>query len=450
MTNSILIKNGKVWDSDKNSLIDADILVVNGKIKKIAECIDIKEGVEVLDVKKQLVLPGAIDPHVHFDDPGYTEREDFFHGTKAAAKGGVTTVIDMPCTSVPEVTSVDNLMKKLEVVKKKAIVDFAFFGGVSDNVFNNYECNMEQLAPFVAGFKTYSISGMDTFKSLTYAQIGKVLKKASSLGKVVLLHAEDKDYIEKRAKEVQISPDSPYSYYLARDEQAEIKAVENVLMFAKGYEKFLHIVHIGTGEVVNLVKNAGASGETAPHYLHFDCNDFEKYKGVLKVNPPVKSPKNKELLWQGLKEGSISFVASDHAPCKKKDKFTGSILTDYSGIPGTETMIPYLFSEGYKKGKLSLAQFVKVTSENAAKRYNLFDRKGSIEAGKDGDFVIIDENDFNTVNQDKLYSKGETTPFHNFKFQGKITYTVVRGTVVYSNEKGITAKQGYGKFVSSR
>jgi allantoinase len=447
MSSNILIKNGKVWDCETKSLINADILVIGGKIKKIAKQIDINENFKILDVKQQLVLPGAIDSHVHFNDPGYTNREDFLHGTKAAAKGGITTVIDMPCTSVPEVTSIGNLMRKLEIVEQKAVVDYAFYGGISNNVFNNFEQNIRQLSPFVAGFKTYSVSGMKTFESLDYFQIGKVVRYASNLGKVVLLHAEDSAYINKRKKEVQIESDNPYSYYLSRDEQAEITAVKNAINAVKGYEKFLHIVHIGAGDVVDLIKNTGVTGETAPHYLHFDCNDFAELGSVLKVNPPVKSPKNKQLLWRGLNDGTISFVASDHAPCKRKDKFTGSILTDYSGIPGTETMIPYLFSEGYKKGKISLEKFVQITTLNVAKRYGLFERKGSIELGKDGDFIIIDENDFCTVNQDKLYSKGETTPFNGFKFQGKITYTVVRGKIVYSSDEGITVNPGYGEFL---
>jgi len=448
MKGNLLIKSGQVWNSSCNLLKNNDILVVDGKIVEIGEKLSIRDNIQIEDVKGKMVLPGAIDPHVHFNDPGFTKKEDFFKGTSAAAKGGITTVIDMPCTSIPPVTCFSNLMEKLEVVKEKAVVDFAFFGGVSDNSFELYNRNMEELADYIAGFKVYSISGMSTFESLNELQLKKIIEKAAILGKVVLLHAEDKNYIEKRAKEVKVNHDSPYSYYLSRDEFAETLAVEKALKAASKYSKYLHIVHVGTGKVVKLLEKSEATGETAPHYLAFDCKDFETIGASLKVNPPVKSPINKEKLWKGLNDGTLKFVASDHAPCKKSDKETGSIITAYSGIPGCETLVPYLFSEGYLKGRITLETFVAITSKNAAKRYSLSDRKGSIEVGKDGDFMVIDQSSTFKVDENKLYSKGKTTPFHNMEFQGKVEKTIVRGTVVYSDEQGIEVEKGFGNFIT--
>lgn len=447
MDGFILIENGKVWNSNKNCLEKTDILVENGLIREISPNININ-SITKIDATGKLVLPGCIDGHVHFNDPGFTDMEDFCHGTMAAAAGGVTTIIDMPCTSIPQVTNLTNLKEKLSIVKHKAVVDFGFFGGISENVFNDFEKNMEELSDFVLGFKTYTISGMKSFESLTYSKIKKVIKKANQLKTVILVHSEDKNYIENKAKSHTVVPLSPYSYYQSRDEQAEILAVKNILSECKDFSENLHIVHVGTGKVVEILKKTKATCETAPHYLQFDCNDFEKIGSSLKVNPPVKSPDNKEILWESLKNKEINFVASDHAPCLKKDKFTGSILTDYSGIPGCETMIPYLFSEGYKKNKISLKTFIDITSKNAAKRYGIFNKKGSIDIGKDGDFIIVDEFKTMEVDQDKLYSKGKITPFHKFKFQGLIEKTILRGVEIYNSKKGILGKKGFGKFLT--
>lgn len=447
MNGNLFIKNGRVWNSNNNSLENNDILIVNGKISNISKKIDIPKNSNFLDAQNKLIFPGAIDPHVHFNDPGFNDNEDFFHGTMAAAKGGICTIIDMPCTSIPPVTNLKNFTEKLNSIKNKAIVDFSFFGGISNNVFNDFEINMEELSIYVSGFKIYTISGMATFEALNEMQIQKVIKKAAKLKKVVLLHAEDPQYIEDNIKKISIN--SPYSYYKARDENAEIIAVEKALKAASNYSQYLHIVHVGTGKVVELLKNSNATGETAPHYLQFDCNDFERMGSSLKVNPPVKSPENKKILWDGLNSGTLKFVASDHAPCMKKDKNTGSIVSDYSGIPGCETMVNYLFSEGYKKNNISLQKFVEITSSNAAKKYGFWNKKGSIEIGKDGDFMIFDENETTTIYQEELLSKGKITPFNKMTFHGKITNTIVRGTIVYSEKEGITVDQGYGHFITS-
>ena len=155
---------------------------------------------EVINAEGMLVLPGGIDPHVHFDDPGYTEREDFLHGTSAAASGGITTVIDMPCTSVPPVTSKANLREKLDIVSKEAVIDFGFFGGVSGQVFEaGVHRSMEELAPDILGFKTYFISGMETFSRVTHPQFLEVLKIARGLRRPVLLHAEEFDSVTTTA-----------------------------------------------------------------------------------------------------------------------------------------------------------------------------------------------------------------------------------------------------------
>ncbi|HHF52909.1 MAG TPA: allantoinase, partial [candidate division WOR-3 bacterium] len=178
--------------------------------------------------------------------------------------------------------------------------------------------------------------------------------------------------------------------------------------------------------------------------------DFIKIGSPLKVTPPVKGKGNREKLWNLLNNGKISFVASDHAPCPEAEKNTGSIWTDYSGIPGTETLLPYLFSEGYMRGRLSWRRFVEAISSEAAKYYGLYYRKGSIEVGKDADLVLIDPQKRWVVEGNKFLSKGKITPFEGMEFKGRIVKTIVRGRVVYDEKDGISVEPGYGIFLKRK
>ncbi|MCD6418613.1 allantoinase AllB [bacterium] len=443
----MLIKNGQVALPGLDEPKIIDVKIEGGKIADIGE--NLSGDSDIIDASGMYVLPGGIDPHTHFDDPGYTQREDFYHGSCAAASGGITTIIDMPCTSIPPVTDIENLRKKLSAVERKSVIDFGFFGGVSAlSLQQNFFENFKKLANYVFGIKTYFISGMDTFPRLNHYQFKKVLEAAKILKIPVLLHAEDFDYVSSATQEMMKRGDSPRDYYLSRPEIAEILAVQNAVEIARLVGADLHIVHITTGKAVEIVKSGPATCETAPHYLAFTLDDFEKIGSPLKVTPPVKTADNREKLWKLLAQGKIDFVASDHAPAPEEEKFSGSIWTDYSGIPGTATLLPFLFSEGLFKKRISFKKLVQIVSENAAKRYGFFGRKGSIEIGKDADLTIIDPEAHWTVKGEKLLSKGKITPFEGMTFSGKIVKTIVRGKVVYDSSAGIVADAGYGKFLS--
>ncbi|MCK4339455.1 MAG: allantoinase AllB [Candidatus Cloacimonetes bacterium] len=445
----MIIKNGKVALTGNDKFFEVDIKVEEGVIIKIGK--NLSEDTKILDVDGLLIFPGGIDPHVHFDDPGYTFNEDFYHGSCSAASGGITTIIDMPCTSIPPVTNIDNLFEKLKVIEQKTVVDFGLYGGVSSQSFEQgYSKNMEELSEYVLGFKTYFISVMKTFGRLNHLQFKEVLEKAKELNLPVLLHAEDYNYVKKATEIIKKEGNSPIHYYNSRPEKAEILAITSAVKLANQVGADLHIVHVGTAKAATLIAMNNVTCETEPHYLEFDLDDFERIGSSLKTTPPVKSPENKEKLWQLLSIGSISFVASDHAPCPEKAKNTGSIWTDYAGIPGCGTLLPYMFSEGYMRGRLNLNKFVQVTSENAAKRYGIFDKKGSIEVGKDADFVLIDAKKNWIVRGQEFYSKGKITPFEGFEFKGKIIKTILRGKVIYDSKKGILAEKGYGKFLRSQ
>ncbi|MCX7024362.1 MAG: amidohydrolase family protein [Spirochaetes bacterium] len=456
----MLIRNGLLALPGEDSLVRADLRTRDERISGISLAaggsLAPADGEVVVDASKFLVFPGALDPHVHFDEPGFESREDFFHGSSEAAKGGVTTVIDMPCTSLPPVTNREALHGKLEAMGGKSVVDFALYGGVAGNgIGESLAHAMADLAPDVVGFKCYFISSMETFTRIDHYRFPEVLRKAAGLGRPLLLHAEDWDLVTAATAAVKSargnSPPEWADYVASRPEAAETVACAAAVALASGFEPNLHVVHVGTAEAARIVASAGASCETCAHYLAFSSDDFASKGSSLKTAPVVKEKGQSELLWKHLADGSIAFCASDHAPSPFEEKNTGSVWTDYGGIPGTGTMAPYLLSEGLFAGRLTLRRYVEISSESAAKRYGLWGGKGSLEPGKDADFFLVDPEGSWTVEGRSLLSKGRITPFEGMRLRGRVISTWVRGRPVYEaaradrGETGIAVEAGYGK-----
>lgn len=408
----------------------------------------------VIDAEGIIAVPGGIDPHVHFDTPGYTSREDFYHGSMSSAAGGITTVIDMPCTSNPPVTNGKNFDIKLEAVKSESCVDYAFYGGIDAGNFEGCSRSMCELAERgVKGFKTYFTSGMQTYPRVTKYQFFKIMQKAKELNIPVLLHAEDYELIKELEGVLKDRPDDYMRYYMSRPALAEVLAVSNAVEITRAVQGNLHVVHVGSAAAARIINEAKGkmdiTYETCPHYLHFTFKDYETKGSSLKTMPGVKDKIDKECLWEYLKDGNCSFAASDHAPASLKEKSSGSFHLDYGGIPGTQTLIPSLFSEGYMKGRIDLKRFVEVTSKNAALRYSIYPKKGCILKGSDADLTLIDKNMEWTFRKEDLMSKGETSPFFGEIFKGKVMLTILRGRIIYGEKSGITVKKGYGKFLDN-
>lgn len=443
----MIIKNGAVALPGREEASAVDIRIRSGKIVEIGE--NLAGDEEIVEARGMLVLPGGIDPHVHFDDPGFTDREDFASGSRFAASGGITTVIDMPCTSIPPVTTVAHLEEKLKAVEKKAVIDYGFYGGVCpQSMGEGYPDNFRELAEIVFGFKTYFVSVMELFRSLNNFQFRLVLEQAEESGTTILLHAEDFSYVTAATDFFRAKGKTPIFYYRSRPETAEILAVRTALELQEETGADLHIVHVSTATAAELIAGSPATCETAPHYLEFDLDDFVRRGSPLKTTPPVKMSGNRELLWDYLIRGMIDFTASDHAPSPAAGKDTGSVWTDYAGIPGTGTLLPYLFSEGYLKGRFSLRRLVEVTSETAARRYGLYPEKGAIEAGADGDLVLLDPGQGWKVVGAEFLSRGHITPFEGMELGGRVERTIVRGETVYQAGAGILVEGGHGRFLS--
>jgi len=445
----VIIRHGLVALPGADELQPADIAIRDGIIVAVGHDLERSNHASTIcDASGLWILPGAIDAHVHFDDPGYTERENFIAGSSAAASGGVTTVIDMPCTSVPPVTSLENLRRKLEVIGHRSVVDFGLYGGVCAQSFEvDWLKDMHELSRYVLGFKAYLTSGMQTFQRLDHYRLRLVLEAARDVGLPVLLHAEDHDYIQAATHVARQKGHSPREYYESRPEIAEILAVNSALELAAYVGGDLHIVHLATARAAALLRGTTATGETAPHYLQFSLEDFERIGSALKVAPSVKRSENREGLWELLAAGVIDFVASDHAPSPAHEKNTGSIWTDYGGVPGVGTILPYIISEGYMSGRLSLSRVTEVLAAAPARRYGLSHRKGSITIGREADLVWLDPNAEWLVEGQKFLSQGKITPFEGMRFKGRVVKTFVRGREVYNCESGICVEPGYGQWL---
>ena len=464
----MILRGGLVALPGESALRRRDLRLSGERIAEIGADL-VSEGEDELELQGLEIFPAAIDPHVHFDDPGFTHREDFYHGTMEAARGGVGTVIDMPCTSLPPVTTRSALENKLSVVKSKAVVDFAFYGGVSGHLVEEALSGaMAELADYVVGYKCYFISGMDSFTAVDHDQFPRVLTEAARLGRPLLLHAEDPGCVKgatERLAAARVSEGRAprwSDYTEARSRDAELVAAVSAVALARRHPGTLHIVHVGTAEVAEEVARAGGSCETCAHYLAFTEEDFGRLGAALKTAPPVKTAEDRERLWRLLAEGRISFLASDHAPAPDYEKNTGDPLSAYGGIPGVGTGFPFLLSEGYYAGRLDLGRFLEASSGAAARRYGLAARKASIEVGKDADFAIVDPRASTTIEGARLLSLGRITPFEGMRLRGKVVETWVRGRPVFTargpssaslsvktDEHGaILAAPGYGSFLT--
>ncbi|MDH3268629.1 MAG: amidohydrolase family protein, partial [Ignavibacteria bacterium] len=393
------------------------------------------------------------------DTPGFEDRDDFEHGSTAAAFGGVTTVIDMPCTSLPPVTNKNNFEVKLNALKNRSLVDYSFYGGVCGNDFDNNLNIEEQIkdltAKGVAAFKTYLISGMNTFTDLDQERILQTAKWIKNTGKPMAIHTEDKKMIvERRDAAKSAGQNNWQAYCSARDDKAEAKAIKLLVNIAEKTGCRIHVVHLSSKLGLDLIREAQSKGlkvtsETCPHYLFFTQKDFDnpKISAFLKTAPPVKHKMDRGALWEGLTDGTLSFVVTDHAGCDPlKEKTSKNFWDVYGGIPGVEHRVPFLLSEGLWKNRLTLSQTIKLLSSNVADYFNL-KGKGYIKEGYDADFALINLWGKQVVKSNEMHSKGKYTPFEGVTFNSVIEKTFLRGELIM-NKSGETEKKiGYGKFI---
>ena len=442
----LVVKNARLVLGE--NLVEAGVAVEDGKIVAIAKDMNLPEGEHLINAHKKIVVPGLIDAHVHFRDPGRPDAEDFLSGTKAAAAGGICTVLDMPGVS-PEILTVKDLETKINAVKNKAIVDFGLYGGLSSK---NLNATPKLAEAGVVAFKTFLIE--TTYYLEDDYLLFKALQNVSSANIPCSIHAENWSIIKALIRSLQDEGRTdPMAHIASRPNFTEAEAVLKVAYFAFLTNAHVHIAHTSTKEALEIARlakerNVNLTAETCPHYLTLTSDAMREFGPYAKVNPPLRDVSDVKALWRGVKEGIIDIIASDHAPHTKSDKDVGkeNIFLSSPGMPNIEIMIPILLTK-VNEGLISIFQLTKMLSYNVAKIFNLYPKKGVIAVGSDADFVIVDLKRRSKINLDSMHSKArDLNVFIGREVKGVPTTTIVRGNVVME-EGNILAEPGYGEFV---
>lgn len=439
---SLLIKNGTLILEDKTT--HADALIEDGKITKIAKNITATTD-EVVDAQGRFVLPGVVDAHAHIGDPNFTQREDFTSGTQAAAAGGVTTIVDMVLKT--PVDSPQAVKEKIDRGTRQGIVDFSLHAGMmsSSNL-----ANVEPLTQLgIYSFKAFMCAPYLIDKGTLEA----LMKETAQFRAITNVHAEDEELSQQLTAELKrANRVDPIAHNESRPNAVEEKAIKDAVGIARATRSKLHISHMSTSEGVHLIASAkrekvNVTAETCPHYLSLTRADVLKLGPYLKMNPPLKTEADVLALWRGLANGTVDMITSEHAPGEADEKEIGweNIWDAWSGIPAIETMLPIVLSEGVNKGRITIGKAAKVLSENPAKRFGLYPKKGHIAVGADGDFVIVDLSVEKKVKASDLHYKVGWTPYEGWIFKGWPTVTILRGQVV-AKEGQILAKEGSARF----
>lgn len=418
----VLLKNAKIVSHDY--VFDGAVQVVDGKIKSVLKNGGLaKESGfdEVYDLEGKYLLPGLIDAHVHFRTPGQEYKEDWITGSKAALAGGVTTVLDMP-NNDPSIVSLETLQKKRELVEKLSLVNFGFYIGATAD-------NLDELKGVkgVCGIKVYM--GSSTGKLLVDDH--DVLEKImGGTDKLIAVHAEDEDCMNV-AKEQFEDKNDPMVHSLIRNPQCAFTAVKRALLLAKKYKTRLHICHVSTElelTALRKFKSENVSSEVTPHHLFFNDMDYPRLGMLLKVNPPVRNSMDQVALWEGIKDGLVDMVVSDHAPHTLEEK-QGDYDMVASGVPGVQERLPLLLN-AVSEGRLSLEKVVELTSYNPAKKFRL-KGKGEITEGMDADFTVVDMNITREIIRDNLFSKCGWSPYEGMLLKGWPVMTFAGGVKMY-------------------
>ena len=412
----LVLKNCRLVDKIGEYYIGIE----DGKIRNISKTP--LNADNTVDMKNNYIFPGFIDPHIHFRDPGLTQKEDFKTGSQAAANGGFTTVIDMPNT-VPKTNTYKALKEKIQIAEAKSVVNFELQAG--HNTLDEMK-KMVELHP--VSFKVFMDLESDESLERIFHDLS-LLKKSTDYNGLVATHCEKKSIVESEtAKLKEKEENEAIDYTYARPAQSEDESVKQAIDLARENDLRLHICHLSSSKSLKQAKNASksmpVSWEFTPHHLLLDNSSYNTYGTLVKTNPPLR-PKEKSVRIGDLDEKSI--IGTDHAPHTLEDKAKGT-WDSSPGIPNLETVAPLLLTE-VNKGNIDLKIIPKIFSQNAAEVYGL-DNKGKIEIGYDADFTIIDLKREGRFNIEEFKTKAEYSPFDGWEYKGLPVMTVVNGKIV--------------------
>ncbi|MFJ1604605.1 allantoinase AllB [Streptomyces sp. NPDC088253] len=404
----------------------ATVAVAAGRITAVlAYDAEVPPGARLEDFGDDVLLPGLVDTHVHVNDPGRTEWEGFWTATRAAAAGGITTLVDMPLNSLPPTTSVDHLRTKQDVARSKAHIDVGFWGGALPD-------NVKHLRPLhdagVFGFKAFlSPSGVDEFPELDQEQLARSLAEIAAFDGLLIVHAEDPHHLAAAPQK----GGRKYADFLAsRPRDAEDTAIGNLIAQAERLHARVHVLHLSSSDALPLIAEAKRAGvritvETCPHYLTLTAEEVPDGASEFKCCPPIREAANQDLLWQALADGTIDCVVTDHSP-STADLKTDDFATAWGGISGLQLSLSAVWTEARKRGH-SLEDVVRWMSTRTARLVGLDSRKGAIAVGLDADFAVLAPDETFTVDPAALQHRNRVTAYAGRTLSGVVKSTWLRG-----------------------
>ena len=439
----VTLQNAKVYT--EKGFIKAGIAINNGQIVKIAKETNLPKATTRIDLEENLALPGLIDSHVHLRDEQLSYREDFLSGTKAAAAGGVTTVVDMP-NNRPLTMSAQNLRERVRQAETRVLVNVAFNSA--------FPTNIDEIRRIVdagaVGFKLYLLQQLGGVNIDDDEALLDAFKAIGKMKVPIAVHAEDKDTIETAKDNLQTQGRNDINAFLeAHPPEAEEKAIDRVAVLGKKAGAHIHICHLSSALGLKAVLRAKRMGckitsEVTPHHLLLTVQSLKKAGSFALEIPPLRTRRDVSVLWQALRKGSIDTIGSDHAPHSLEEKQAGSIWDVKPGIAGLETMLPLLLTE-INRGCLTIGQLVRLTCEKPAEIFHILHR-GKLKPGFFADITVVDLKKQHKIDASMFYSKAKFSPFDGWKVKGKAAKTFVNGQLVMDDGE-IVAKPGTGRII---
>jgi len=436
------IKNAKIYL--KGKIVEGGIVIDHGKIVKITKDTSLIQSDHKIDAKKHLVLPGCIDVHAHLRDFKLSYKEDFYTGTCSAARGGITTVLDMP-NSLPPTTNIIILKERKRIAKRKIVVNVGFYAAIPSSIDEIYLLVREG----IFGFKLYLHHPITAIDVENDEELTKYFSEIAKWNTILAVHPDDKTTIEKNLSLLRNENLSSLDVFLKTyTPEGEKIAVERCLKIIGKTGTRLHVCHVSTSDALRAIQNAkernlNVTCEVTPHHLFLKTSDFEHWGTYAKTLPPLRTQQDIEILWEGLRNGTVDVIATDHAPHSVEEKEKG-FLEAPPGIPGFETMLPLMLTM-VRRGKIRLDTLVSLTSYNPAKIFDI-KNKGEIAEGFDADLILIDMKREYRIKPELFLSKAKYSPFAGWKVEAKIVATIVNGIMVMKDDE-ILVSAGSGKII---